>query len=379
MVNYFCDMKEIPFAPGYFCDQNGNFISKRQDPQGKPMKVTIHHTGYAIIGFRIGCKLKQFKAHRVVALTHLPNPNNLPVVDHIDRNRSNFQLSNLRWVDYSTNGKNTSEKKNYKEAVFTQEELNSELWKKSSYFDGYGMEGIEVSNLGRYKYLYRGQVLKIVTPKKSTNYTSVKSRPKNKIGDSKRIQLHKLVWTTFNGDFDNTVFVINHIDGNKDNNCLSNLELLTYSQNIIHAHKLNLVTLNKVYNSDLVENIFTDFYVNHLPVHKVFKKYKKGSNDVTRLLRGDHEYHQYTSEQIELTKTYKKTQSLIMSIQAKKSSAVKVRDIEVFNKLILYRNLGYSVRKIASLIGKVGSSFVHHYVKNNFEIMKLEYPHLKYE
>jgi hypothetical protein len=372
-------MKEIPFAPGYFCDQYGNFVSKKQNPEGKPMKVTIHHTGYAIIGFMIDCKLKQFKAHRVVALTHLPNPNNLPVVDHIDRNRSNYKLSNLRWVDYSTNGKNSSVKKIYDVIHFTEEELNSELWKKSSYFDGYGMRGIEVSNLGRYKYYYRGQVLKIVTPKKSNNYTSLKSRPINKIGDSKRIQLHKLVWITFNGDFDNKSLVINHIDGNKDNNRLSNLELLTYSENILHAHKLNLVTLNKVYKLDLVEKIFEDFYINHIPVYKVFKKYKKGSNDVTKLLRGDHEYYQYTPEQFELTKSYKYVQSLIMSNQAKKSSVVKVRDIKVFEKIIYYRNLGYPVRKIATLIGSVGSSFVHHYVKNNFENSKKEYPHLKYE
>lgn len=44
--------------------------------------------------------------HRLVATAFIPNPDNLPVVDHIDRNRSNNTYKNLRWVSLSDNAKN---------------------------------------------------------------------------------------------------------------------------------------------------------------------------------------------------------------------------------------------------------------------------------
>ncbi len=50
---------------------------------------------------------KPMTVHRLIALTFLPNPDNLPEVDHIDRNKRNNHVLNLRWVTRSTNGRNT--------------------------------------------------------------------------------------------------------------------------------------------------------------------------------------------------------------------------------------------------------------------------------
>ncbi|MHC5373615.1 HNH endonuclease [Enterococcus sp. LJL120] len=41
--------------------------------------------------------------HRLVAETFLPNPDNLPVVNHIDGNKGNPKLTNLEWVTFSDN------------------------------------------------------------------------------------------------------------------------------------------------------------------------------------------------------------------------------------------------------------------------------------
>lgn len=46
------------------------------------------------------------RAHRLVAKAFLPNPDNLPMVDHEDRDKLNNNLSNLRWVTRSQNGRN---------------------------------------------------------------------------------------------------------------------------------------------------------------------------------------------------------------------------------------------------------------------------------
>ena len=52
--------------------------------------------------------------HRLVALTFIPNPFNKRIVDHIDRDKRNNHIDNLRWATHSENGINRSAPKNNK-------------------------------------------------------------------------------------------------------------------------------------------------------------------------------------------------------------------------------------------------------------------------
>jgi hypothetical protein len=65
----------------------------------------IHHNcGYE----RINLNKKSYYVHVILANQFLFNPDNLKEVDHIDRNKNNNSLSNLRYVSRSTNQKNRS-------------------------------------------------------------------------------------------------------------------------------------------------------------------------------------------------------------------------------------------------------------------------------
>jgi len=81
----------------------------RRKGSDKVIAESTHGDGY------VRCQLnkKDYDKHRIIALQFIPNPNNLPQVDHINRIKTDYRLSNLRWVSHSTNGKNKSGHKGY--------------------------------------------------------------------------------------------------------------------------------------------------------------------------------------------------------------------------------------------------------------------------
>ena len=66
---------------------------------GKILGGTYNSHGYK----QVDLKGKRHTVHRLVALAFIPNPQNLPEVDHVDERKDNNDVSNLRWVSKSEN------------------------------------------------------------------------------------------------------------------------------------------------------------------------------------------------------------------------------------------------------------------------------------
>lgn len=71
--------------------------------KGKILKQRLDKDGYYQVNLYYNGLETTKKVHRLIALTFLPNPNNYPVVNHIDGNKTNNHISNLEWCTVSYN------------------------------------------------------------------------------------------------------------------------------------------------------------------------------------------------------------------------------------------------------------------------------------
>lgn len=101
--------KDIPGYEGkYIISSFGRIISLKRNGIAKDTEVSLNKRGnYLKVGLRNKERVS-YSVHRLVALTFLANPNNLPQVDHIDGDKMNNHASNLRWVTAKENVNNPS-------------------------------------------------------------------------------------------------------------------------------------------------------------------------------------------------------------------------------------------------------------------------------
>ena len=90
--------KTIADFPNYTVDEIGTVRNK----DGLILSQRTY-SGYKCVGLWKNGVGKIEKVHRLVAEAFIPNPNNLPCVNHKDENKLNNCVSNLEWCDYSYN------------------------------------------------------------------------------------------------------------------------------------------------------------------------------------------------------------------------------------------------------------------------------------
>jgi len=311
--------KPITDFPNYEVSSKGQVKSKYKNII---MKLQKTYAGYLNISLLnndkkgISCKV-----HRLVAKEFIDNPENKPTVDHIDKNKQNNCVSNLRWatmteqnlhvhkdvtflktINYrpiyrinndtneiidlhesishaalwiidnklttiknkdknnisiisskisavGNNKRNIAYGFKWKYFYEKEDEAENEIWKEMP-FEIIGKNNYYVSNKGGFK--NNKGVIKN-NHKYNTGYKRIHINNKNYL-------LHRLVALTFLENPENKEFV-NHIDGNKLNNELTNLEWATCLENNLHKIKIGLSnSTKKVIQYDLQMNKINEFY-----------------------------------------------------------------------------------------------------------------------
>lgn len=93
--------KEVEGTDGlYLVSEEGKVFSVRNNRVLKNQRLS---TGYWRIELNINGKYQRRFIHRLVAEAFLPNPDNLPCVNHKDENPSNNHVSNLEWCTHKYN------------------------------------------------------------------------------------------------------------------------------------------------------------------------------------------------------------------------------------------------------------------------------------
>jgi len=278
----------------------------RNTNTGRILKQAIMG-GYYCVGLSSG-KTKTYSVHQLVAKAFILNHEEKQQVNHKDKNSLNNNITNLEWVTnkenciHRSNGVKQTTNQNleiwrvdlktgekiekynsiedgakwvleqkltlnlnsaksciscsvrkitqssfgFRWQKVEQIKLENEEW-RNILIDNIKIENYSVSSLGRFKNS-KDIIMNNYKPHHS-GYIYVRV-------NSQKYALHRLVCQTFIPNLENKSFV-NHIDGNKINNSVINLEWCTTNENNLHNYKIGLNTGHKrkiiQYNLDMFE------------------------------------------------------------------------------------------------------------------------------
>ena len=195
---------------------------------GKQLKGSIRLNGYKEYRLSKNNQHFGFYAHRLVAEHFIPNPNNLPVVNHKDGNKLNNNIDNLEWVSYSENSLHAY-----------SNNLISKCRKREYYIDDlpdeYWIEIPDFSNylLSNYARIQNKNTKLLLKPSTVCGYQKIRLSKEGKVQD---FILHILMYKVFNNQEIPKGYKIDHIDGDKSNNHIKNLRCVSNAENALAAY-----------------------------------------------------------------------------------------------------------------------------------------------
>lgn len=102
------------FPDHYLVSDSGEVYSIKSK---RILRANVGKLGYGYYVFSVGKERHTVKAHKLVAMAFVPNPNNKPCIDHINGIKTDNKVENLRWVTILENNHNPNTVPNYYKGI----------------------------------------------------------------------------------------------------------------------------------------------------------------------------------------------------------------------------------------------------------------------
>lgn len=260
----------------YLISKNGDIFSKNRK---KIMTKVIDGDGYACHNLANDREEKKnLRVNRLVALTFISNPDNKPTVDHIDRDRLNNNIDNLKWANHSEQSINQKKKNtaNYSRSI-NQLDMDGNIMRSFSSITEASLfhTGKSTSNIGtaarcgntcfgfkwafpeiedldgefweeikdhpKYFVSSEGRFISCIKGDERLLFPTEKGGYLNIVIGKENHRAHIWVCLHFNGPKPDENYICNHKNGNRKDNRAVNLEWMTSQENTQHAHKTGLI------------------------------------------------------------------------------------------------------------------------------------------
>lgn len=247
------EWKVITTYPNYSISSLGNV---KNNITNRILRPYIRNGYYSLTLCKNNIK-KTYNIHTIVAEYFLQKPDNNKkyVVNHIDENKLNNSIDNLEYLTYKENTLYSSSSSRSK----NNEEFNLNDYKEIPNYSNY-----MVSKEGNiYSKSIKRLSCKTVLP---NGYHKIKLKSDD--NEYKDLYIHVIVAMTYLNYIPSKDYVINHINGVKGDNNISNLEIVTQKQNMQHSVKLNN---DRIFRKSV-------YYTNELNEKIVYKSIKEASD-----------------------------------------------------------------------------------------------------
>ena len=115
----------------------------------RELKQCKHRKGYLLVLLYSNGKGKLVKVHRLVAEAFIPNPNNLPQVNHKDEDKTNNNVDNLEWCTNKYNANYGTKIKRVSHPIIQLDKAGNVVAHYSSLREASRQSGIHMRNIWR--------------------------------------------------------------------------------------------------------------------------------------------------------------------------------------------------------------------------------------